>query len=287
MTLGLRAVWIAALGLAVVTTGMHAQTWRTSASSRQYRGETDLRVDLEFAAGTLQLRRGDAATLYHSRVRYDADRFASTTAFDTSADRLRVGVTSEDLPEDLDLDEYPQSLELALSPAVPLILDLEFGIAKADLDLGGLAVASAHVKTGGSESRIRFSELNRVVCDRLEIAVGAAELTAEQLGNARCRRVEFAGGAGEMILDFTGAWSQDFDTNAEVTMGLGSLTLRFPTDIGVSVHVSRFLASFEDGGFEKRGSRYVSPNYDRAPVKLDLEMHAVLGDVNVEWIDRR
>ncbi len=284
---GLRTVWIAVFGLATATTGIQAQTWRTTTSSRQFRGETDLTVHLQFAAGSLRLHRGDVSTLYHSRVRFDADRFTSTTAFAASGDSLRVGVTAEDLPEDLDLDTYPQLLELALSPAVPLILDLEFGMARADLDLGGLAVASVHVKTGGSESRIRFSEPNRSVCDRLEIAVGAAELTVEQLGNARCHRVEFAGGAGEMILDFTGAWSQDFDTSAEVTVDLGSLTLRLPSDVGVSVHMNRFLASFEEGGFEMQGNRYVSRNYDRAPVKLDLEMRAVLGDVNVEWVDRR
>ena len=77
-----------------------------------------------------------------------------------------------------------------------------------------------------------------------------------------------------MTLDFTGTWPQDFDTSAEVTMGLGSLTLRFPTDLGVAVHM-------------RQGDRYVSRNYDQARVKLDLKMHAVLGDVNVEWIGQR
>lgn len=287
MTHRLRCAWLALFSLAAATTGLEAQTWRTSTSSRQFRGETDLKINLEFTAGALRLQRGDAATLYHSRARFDADRFTSTAAFDTAADRLRIAVTADDLPEDLDLDEHPQFLELALSPAVPLDLHLEYGLAIADLEFGGLTVVSAYVKTGGSESRIGFAEPNRGVCDRLEIAVGAAELTAERLGNARCRRVELAGGAGEMTLDFTGTWPQDFDTSAEVTMGLGSLTLRFPTDLGVAVHMSRFLASFEDGGFERQGDRYVSRNYDQARVKLDLKMHAVLGDVNVEWIGQR
>jgi hypothetical protein len=279
-----QAAGVVAVVLAQTTSVGNAQTWQTATGSRQVRGEKQLRVELEYAAGRLELMAGNPATLYQSRIRYDADLFESRTEYDAPAGRLRIGVTADDLPEDVDLDSYPQSLQLALSPAVPLILDLEFGMAVADLDLGGLALSSAHVKTGGSQSRIVFTKPNRVACDRFEIAVGAAELLVAQLGNAHCRHVDFTGGAGEMVLDFTGSWLQDYDTRANVTVGLGSLTLRLPSDVGISIEMTRFLAAFEEQGFTKSGSRLVSANYDHAPVKLDLELHAILGDVNVEWV---
>jgi hypothetical protein len=279
-----RAAGVVAVVLAQTASVGSAQTWQTTTGSRQVRGEKQLRVELEYAAGRLELMAGNPATLYRSHIRYDADLFESRTEYDAPAGRLHIGVTADDLPEDVDLDSYPQALQLALSPTVPLILDLEFGMAIADLDLGGLALSSAHVKTGGSESRIVFSAPNRVACDRLEIAVGAAELLVAQLGNARCRHIEFTGGVGGMVLDFTGSWSQNSHTSADVTVGLGSLTLRLPSDVGISIEMTKFLASFEEQGFEKSGSRLVSTNYDRAPAKLDIELHAVLGDVNVEWV---
>jgi hypothetical protein len=287
MTSARRAAEAAVLALCLAAAAGNAQAWRTVTASRQVRGEEGLRVDLQYAAGRIELLPGEAGTLFQSRIRYDADRYEARTEYDPAVGRLRIGVTTDDLPEDLELDGYPQSLRLVLSPAVPLALDLEYGMAIADLDLGGLAVSSAHVKTGGSQSRIVFSAPNRVACDRLEIAVGAAELQVEGLGNARCRHVEFTGGAGEMVLDFTGAWLQDYDTSANVTVGLGALTLRLPSDVGVSVQMTKFLAAFEDRGFEREGSRLVSANYDAAPIRLDLELHAVLGDVNVEWVTGR
>jgi predicted membrane protein len=109
----------------------------------------------------------------------------------------------------------------------------------------------------------------------------------EGLGNARCREISLAGGAGSIVLDFTGAWTDAFRSDAEVVVGLGSLTLRLPEDLGVEVRMTRFLASFAKEGFERRGSRYVSPNYDRARAHVQLHVKAALGDIDVEWVPTR
>jgi predicted membrane protein len=117
-----------------------------------------------------------------------------------------------------------------------------------------------------------------------EVEVGAAELSVTGLGNARCARISVTGGVGQVELDFTGSWLPASATDVEVTIGLGTLTLRFPEGLGVAIDVDRFLASFEDRGFARRGSRYVSAGFDEAGARIEMHLKAVFGDVNVEWV---
>src|SRR5256885_7643079 len=113
---------------------------------------------------------------------------------------------------------------------------------------------------------------------------GAAAFTASGLGNARCERIELKGGVGALTLDFGGAWDGDVDTHASVEMGLGQLKLRVPRELGVAIHVEKFLASVDAADFVKRGSTYYSRNYESAGKKLEIDVNAALGDIKVEWI---
>ncbi len=265
-----------------------AQSWRTATTSRLPRGEHQLRVEVAFAAGTFRLHPGEADRLYHAAVRYDEEHFASTTTYDAEHGRLVIEVKPAGGLNDLDLDhDAPQFLEVALTPAVPLALKLGFGAAEAEIELGGLSLRRAEVETGASKSTVAFSQPNRTVCERLEVAVGAAELSMAGLGNARCEHIEVAAGAGSVTLDFGGSWKPGFATRAQATMGFGALTLRLPEGLGVEINLKRLFASFQPEGFVKRGSRYLSANYDDASSKLVLEIEAVIGDINVEWVPTR
>jgi hypothetical protein len=48
--------------------------------------------------------------------------------------------------------------------------------------------------------------------------------------------------------------------------------------------VSRFLAGLDLDGFTKRGSTYVSANYDRSPVKVRVDVNAAFGSIGVDWV---
>jgi len=285
---GVRGVATLALTLALLPATGAAQTWRSATATRQVRGEQLLEVNVEFAAGTFRLRPGDPSSLYRTDVRYDQELFASETRYNAKRGHLLVKLTPDNRLRDIQFDgNTPQYLDLALSPVVPTDLALQFGIAKAELELGDLSLRQLSLKTGASENVVRFSEVNRMECRKLEIAVGAAELLVEGLGNARCREISVAGGAGSILLDFTGAWTNTVESEAEVVVGFGSLTLRLPENLGVEIRMTRFLASFAKEGFERRGSRYVSPNYDQAQAHLRLHVKAALGDIDVEWVPSR
>jgi hypothetical protein len=266
-------------------TTAHGQSWREVRSSRFVQAEQQLSVEVVFTSGTFRLLPGSPERLYHVEAMYDEDHFESATRFDTDARRLKVEVTPDDLRDGVELDdESPQYLNVALSPEVPVALDLKLGAAQSEISLGGLAVERLAVKTGASTSIVQFDRPNRIRCEKLEIAVGAAEFVAEGLGNAHCNTVELTGGAGDVTLDFSGAWTDAAVLQAELTMGLGVLTLRIPDDVGVELEMSRLFASVDRARFVKRGSHWFSSNYDSARATLRLHVRAVLGEVNFDWV---
>ena len=285
-TPGLPACALALAALAGAGAAAQAQDYRTAAESRQRRGEEALVVNVQFGVGEFRLRPGPERVLYRVNLRYDARAFEPVSDYDADTRRLRVGVEGlnhrgnrinySDMPE--------QRLDLELSPAVPTELDLAFGAGAADIELGDLSLRQIDIKGGASETVVRFSRPNRIACQRLTFQVGAIDLKTEKLGNARCQHIELKGAAGDITLDLTGAWAEGEPARVEVAMGLGSVRLRLPEDVGIAVNVDRFLTTFDQAGLRKRGSRYYSANYETAKTKIDLDVKAAMGSVEIEWV---
>jgi hypothetical protein len=263
----------------------HAQDYRTATESRQRRGEEALVASVQFGVGEFKLRPGPERVLYRVNLRYDAGAFEPVSDYDADTRRLRVGVEGlNPRGNRVDYHDMPeQRLDLELSPAVPTELDLAFGAGAADIELGDLSLRQIDIKAGASETVVRFSRPNRIACEHLTFQVGAIDLKTEKLGNARCSHIEFKGAAGDITLDLTGAWAEGAPARVEVAMGLGTVRLRLPEDIGIAVNVDRFLTSFDQAGLRKRGSRYYSANYETAKTKIDLDVKAAMGSVEIEW----
>lgn len=263
-----------------------AQSWRTVTSSRQALGEKALDVAVEYGAGRLVVTPADRPLLYQFQMRYDESQTTPVTEYDREGGSLRLGMRSRDRGRGLRVNRVREEsrADLHLSREVPLKLDLEFGAGEADIDLGGLSLRSLHVATGASETRIAFGAPNRVAADAVEMKAGAASFQATGLGNARAQRYLFEGGVGETVLDFGGAW--DRNATARVSMGIGSLTMRFPRDLGVRIVKDSFLTSFDDSGLVKRGGAYYSRNWESARNRLTVEVDAAFGSIDIDWTDR-
>lgn len=282
-----RRPWLAwAMALSTLGGAAEAQDYHTTSQARQRRGEDDLTVSVEFGVGRFRLRPGPERVLYRMNLQYDARAFDPVSDYDVAARRLRVGIEGRDRRrQNVDLDDLPeQQLDLELSPAVPTVLDLAFGAGAAEIELGGLSLQRVEIKGGAAETVVRFSEPNRITCTRLAFHVGAIDLRTEKLGNARCEHIELRGAAGDITLDLSGAWPDGSTSRVEVAVGFGSVTLRLPEEIGISVEVDRFLTSFDRSGLRKRGNRYYSANYDAAGTKLTLDVKAAMGSVDVQWV---
>ena len=280
---------IAAAFLISLPRAVNAQSWRTITSTRQAHGERMLNVTVEYGAGRFTLAPGEQEELYRMEMRYDEDRFRPLREFDADAGTLRLGLRSLDSRQGIRVSlgdrrrtTPPPNLNLTLSPDIPLSLDLALGAVEADVELGGLAMKRIRYATGASETHLRFSQPNPMSCDELVMEAGAAEFSADDIANANCSRVTFRGGVGEVTLDFNGTWRRSMTGTVDV--GIGALNLRLPRDVGVSVRLNRFLASFDAAGFEKRGNVYYSSNFTAARYRLTLDVNASIGGIEVAWI---
>ena len=276
------AAGVAAL-LALSPLAAAAQDWRTTTIMRQATSERALDVEVGYGAGRLVIEPAEGRMLYQASVRYDARGFQPVAEYTDG--RLRLGVDGHDnlhLPDEEDAGGGRMTLRLGRG--VPLDLDFEFGAAMAEIELGGLSVRSLDLSTGASETRVDFSEPNPIELEQLNFDVGAAQFTARGLGNANARDIRLNGGVADMELDFSGDWRGN--THLEADFGLGSLTLRVPPDVGVSVRKETLLASFEAPRMSRRDGdddEYYSDNWDDATRRLTIDINAAFGDIRIEW----
>ena len=258
------------------------QSWRTITSARQVAGERRLNVDVEYGAGRLRVEPERGNLLYRMEMRYDPSATVPVTTYNRSTGRLRLGLDSREGRE-REGRRGEGRASIALSPAVPMALKLEFGAGEADVKLGGLAIESLDLSTGASETRVSFDQPNRTAARSVKMEAGAASLVVTNLANARAQRIEFEGGVGETTLDFGGTWTRD--AQATVKIGIGSVKLRLPRNVGVRIEKDSFLASFDSNGLVKRGDAWYSRGYERATRKLDIQIDAALGSIHIDWIN--
>lgn len=278
---------LARLFVAVVLTlaggaSLSAQTMRTVTGNRQIGKQDELNVHVQFSAGLLKIGRDETGVLYRAKIVYDEERYEPLMDFSAGEQSLLVGVDGIKGARSHD-DGGKQELRLNVSPKVPTRFDIKFGAAEADVDLGGLNLTRAEINTGATDATVRFSSPTTGRCGDLTIHVGAASFHAEQIGNSRCERLEFVGGVGDLTLDFTGDWGTQPRPRADISVGLGSLTLRLPRDIGIQIDIARVFSSFDQSGLIKRDGAYYSPNFDGTPTKLRLNVKSAMGSVNVVW----
>ncbi|MEP7228188.1 MAG: hypothetical protein ABI785_12550 [Gemmatimonadales bacterium] len=273
------------LGLCLWAGAAQAQTMRHFSTFRQLHGETRLNMRVEYGAGSLRVEPGQPGDLYRMNLSYDEDRFVPVSDFDPSSRTVLLGLRSagEGGVRVVSGNQLRQTATVAISPRADLALDLSLGAVDADLELGGLRISALDLKTGASRATVRFSRPNGMRCRHAGFSAGAAEVSVLGLGNSRCDEIQFEGGMGKVLLDFSGVWSSS--AHVQVKMAVGELTLRLPKRVGVRLAMDKFLTSFESAGLVRRGESFVSPNYDTAEHRLDLDLTTAMGGVNVEWTE--
>lgn len=254
---------------------------------RQVAGVRTLQADIEYAVGKLHVSAAPSGLLYDSKLVYDADDFAPVREWSLVDGAGQLALSLTGLNENWNLDEFDEadlgSLNLGLSREVPTALSLTVGAAEVKMDLGGVALSQFGYRTAASATTINFESPNPVRMDRLELAAGAAEFKAFELGNARFDFIEFVGAIGDVHLDFTGDWAES--AHGDLRMGLGTLHLTFPRDLGVRIEKKGFLAPFDSAGFEAVDGGFQTANWNSADTQLTLKVRAAFGSIDVDFVD--
>lgn len=261
------------------------QNSQTVTTSQKLEDTDEKRVSIEFSAGRLAIRPVDEGLLYRLKLRYKKDYFEPVT--DLSGNRLHLGV--ERIRKGFrgifnwNSSGGGNEFDLELTREVPMDLHINFGAGSAELDLGGLALTGLEFNTGASESRIKVSAPNREQILKAQFNVGAADFQLEQLGNLNAEDIEINAGMGSFEISLDGSWQRD--ALISIDMGIGSLELHVPEDLGFQLRKNSFLTSL-DGvrNLVKEGNAYYSLNWDEADRNVTVDLDGALGSVTVRLI---
>ena len=111
---------------------------------------------------------------------------------------------------------------------------------------------------------------------RTEVGAGEGRLN---LGSLTLRSVDLQMGAGTLRLDLRGTPREDY--SVRIRGGVGEATVYLPKDIGVSATASGGLGNISVTGLRKKDDRYVNDAYERAGVRIRLDIQGGVGSINL------
>ena len=271
-------VALAIIAAAAPATG--AQQWQTVDVARQLHDTGMVTVKVTYAAGKLTVRGAPAPYLYSMQMRYDSERGQPLSSYDAETRSLRVGMRGKSGRWSGRGGDDAGDMQLALSRSAAMDLTMDLGATDADLDLSGMALRTLEIRTGASETTVRFDSVSRRPMERMDLNLGAAAVHARHLANAGLQKLNVRGGVGQVDLDLTGVWSHDMDVQLDVA--LGGVTIVVPRDVGIRIEADKVFGSFDFGGLKKHGNAWLSDGFDAATYKVRIRSATVLGKLTVE-----
>jgi predicted membrane protein len=112
----------------------------------------------------------------------------------------------------------------------------------------------------------------------LEVVGGAGTLNLDMSGlDLNSLRVEV--GAGDTTIDFSEGFDQD--VTATVEGGVGEISVRLPSEMGVQVSADTGIGDLSSTGLVQSGELYVNDAFGEAPNTLFLEISAGVGEIEL------
>jgi len=227
---------------------------QTESETVELGGASSVRVEIDMAAGELEVS-GGAAELLEASFTYnvaelkpEVDYSGGTLSVRTPDVKVRGAVL-------WDLDEYRYEWNLRLNEGVPMEMQVSMGAGRSDLRLGGLTLTS------------------------LDVTRGAGEVVVDLSGSTSLTRLNVGGGAGDATVDLSGTWQHDLE--ATVEGGLGTRTLILPRDVGVRVKVEVGVGGVDATGLTKEGEYYTNDAYGQSDVTLNIEVDGGVGETEL------
>jgi hypothetical protein len=250
--------------------------------------ETKVKASIEAGVGKVNLARGKSSNIVELQVeteqRGDLSDYVDYT--------VRSGVGYLNLNTTAQLENKKHSIHITdlesntwnmmFTDAVPLSFEIELGLGSGKLDFTGMQVKDLTLSAGASSVEIRWDAPNKSTIEDMSIEAGLSKFRAVGLGNANFHHLKFEGGVGSYILDFGGTATGESDVDIEV--GLGTLTLHIPDETGVKVNYDKnWLShlSIDKDLTEQQEDTFVSSNYYSSSKRLNIHIEAGLGSVAI------
>lgn len=116
-----------------------------------------------------------------------------------------------------------------LSNSKPYLLELDYAMGNAHVDLSGLAIRKLKINTGSADVNVNYTSLeNQVDMDTFSVKVDLGSLNVKNLNLSRTKYMVADVGFGNMMLDFS---NTPFVTNTvKGSVGAGNLVIVLPAD---------------------------------------------------------
>lgn len=248
--------------------------------------EKEISVEIDFGVGDLLIGPGNPDKVVFAEGYFDSRKFDYEFDYRNESGRGDLYFDAYTIRDDWD-DFHGDDNEwrFEFTDQVPLDLMIDIGASSCEFRLGELMISRLDIDIGAAECDISFDEPNKCILDRIFIDAGASSVYIDRLGNARFDLFEFDGGVGSYEIDFTGEF--DFDAEAEISVGLGSLDIILPEHIGVRLRTSNgFLSSIDFPEYRFReldDDLYESRNWDDAEYHLEMELDVGMGSADIEF----
>jgi hypothetical protein len=219
-------------------------------------GEAEsVEVEIDMGAGELEIS-GGANDLLEADFVYNVDELEPDV--DYRSGMLTVSTPNVDIGIGSwwDLDDYRYEWDLYFNDDVPMEMKVEMGAGSADLELGSLSLT------------------------RLDIETGAGEVEVDLSDSSFLTRLNLDAGVGSITVDLTGNWQDDLD--ADISTGVGELTLRLPKSACVRVDVDGGLGEVNSLGLTRDGNDYVNDACGESEVTLRIDINAGVGAITLD-----
>lgn len=174
--------------------------------------------------------------------------------------------------------------DVALSPSVPLALDIHSGVGKAVYDLSQLQLTSLDIHGGTGETELKLPAMPTSY--HAAVNGGVGEMNVHVAPNADID-LKLRAGTGEINLNI----GENAALSAEIKGGIGETNVRLPYGAAVRVEAKIGVGSVNvPGGFTRLsgsnsgiggGGVWESPNYQTADRRIDIRYDGGLGELNI------
>jgi hypothetical protein len=122
--------------------------------------------------------------------------------------------------------------------------------------------------------------LNDAVPMNIVTHLGAGEAQMN-LASLDLQNVEVHMGVGKLDLDLRGKPKRDY--NVDIKGGVGEATVHLPNDdkVGIVATAAGGIGDVQVEGLEKRDGRWLNRAYERAPVRIHLDVKGGVGDIRL------
>jgi len=138
-------------------------------------------------------------------------------------------------------DERPSEKfwKVYLAESTPYILDLDYGLGNANIDLSSLSIEKLKINTGSADVNISYNTQveNKIIMDTFSVKVDMGSLNARDLNMAKSKVVLAEVGFGNMFLDF--GKRPAVSNHIIGSVGAGNLIIQLPSeDVPVLVTIN-------------------------------------------------